>query len=54
MQVHKVVIDDTTEYLLWHEWSMQGSELDSGRLLTVDEALNELENHPEIENTGVV
>lgn len=48
--LHEVIIDGATEGLLWHEWSQwQGSELDSGKLLTVDEALNELENHPEIE-----
>ncbi len=48
--LHKVVIDDDEKGLLWHEWSQwQGSELDSGYLLTAEEALEELENHPEIE-----
>ena len=46
----KVVIDGKEKGLLWHEWSQwQGSELDSGYLLTKEEALKELANHPEIE-----
>ena len=48
-KLHKVK-DGDQEYLLMHNWSQwQGSELDSGYLLTESEALEELENHPEIE-----
>jgi len=36
--------------LLWHEWSQwSGSELDTGYLLTKEEALEALADHPEIE-----
>lgn len=48
--LHKVIIDGATKGLLWHEWSQwQGSELDMGSFITKEEALEQLENHPEIE-----
>lgn len=41
--LHKVLIDGKEKGLLWHEWSQwQGSELDTGFLLTADEALEKL------------
>lgn len=44
------VREGDTEYLLMHNWSQwQGSELDSGYLLTKEEALEELAEHPEFE-----
>lgn len=55
-KLHKVIIDgdENDNRILWHEWSQwQGSELDSGCLLTVDEALDRLENHPELEEITV-
>ena len=48
--LHKVIIDDDEKGLLWHEWSQwAGSELDTAHFVTVDEALEELANHPEID-----
>jgi hypothetical protein len=48
-KLHKVKEDDK-EYLLMHNWSQwQGSELDGGYLLTKEEALEELAEHPEFE-----
>lgn len=44
------VREGDTEYLLMHNWSQwQGSELDGGYLLTKEEALEELAEHPEFE-----
>lgn len=48
--LEKVREEDGQEYLLMHQWSQwQGSELDTGYLLTIDEALDELVDHPEID-----
>lgn len=50
--IHKVIIDEDKDdnRILWHEWSQwQGSELDSGCLMTVEDVLERLENHPELE-----
>lgn len=57
-KLHKIRLDGKdSDLLLWHEWSQwQGSELDSGELVTKDEALDRLvwldgggqeERHPE-------
>ena len=44
------VREDDQEYLLWHEWSQwSGDELDTGYLLTKEEALEALADHPEID-----
>lgn len=54
--LHKVIVDgDVNDVrLFWQDWSQwQGSELDSGYFITVDEALDELENHPELEEITV-
>jgi len=50
--LHKVIIDGDKDdnRILWHEWSQwQGSELDSGCLMSVEDILERLENHPELE-----
>jgi hypothetical protein len=44
------VLADEEPALLWHEWSQwSGSELDTGYLLTKEEALEALKDHPEID-----
>ena len=51
-KLHKVIIDGDKDdnRILWHEWSQwSGSELDSGCLMTVEEVLERLKNHPELE-----
>lgn len=46
----KKVLADGEPALLWHEWSQwSGSELDTGYLLTKEEALEALKDHPEID-----
>jgi len=53
-KLEKVKDEDGDEYLLMHLWSQwQGSELDQGYLLTKEEALEELAEHPEIEEIRV-
>jgi hypothetical protein len=48
--LEKVRINDSEVGLLWHEWSQwQGQELDEGFLITPEEALEMLAEHPEIE-----
>jgi len=53
----KVLVNDEKEWsgqVLIHFWSQwQGSELDQGYLLTKEEALEELAEHPEIEEIRV-
>jgi hypothetical protein len=45
-----VLIDNSQRGILWHEWSQwQGSELDLGYFVTVEEAKEALVNHPELE-----
>jgi len=51
-KLHKVVIDGDKDdnRILWHEWSQwQGSELDMGCLMSIEDVLDRLENHPELE-----
>jgi len=49
-RLEKVEDEDGEEHLLQHFWSQwQGGELDRGYLLTKEEALQELAEHPEIE-----
>jgi len=49
-KLHKVIIDGEKKGLLWQDWSQwQGSELDTGYFITIEEALEELSEHPEIE-----
>ncbi len=44
------VLADGEPALLWHEWSQwSGDELDTGYLLTKEEALEALKDHPEID-----
>ncbi len=44
------VLADGEPALLWHEWSQySGDELDSGYLVSKDEALETLKDHPEID-----
>lgn len=50
--LNKVIIDGdkNDNRILWHEWSQwQGSELDSGCLMNVEDVLDRLEEHPELE-----
>jgi hypothetical protein len=47
-KLHKVRVDGGEEGLLWHRWSQwQGNELDQGELVTKEEALEWLTDHPE-------